>query len=83
MSFLVNKNMRKLKLSWTLYKTLKISFPFFKIMRGVQSAFKDLLKGNWIKILNQIKEWSLRKKARLKYEISLGFKKLIKTTNTL
>jgi hypothetical protein len=53
------------------------------MMRGLQTAFKDLLKGNWIKVWNQIKKWSLRKKARLRYEISLGFKKLIKTTNIL
>ena len=82
-SFLVNKNMRKLKLSWSLYKILKISLPFFKMIRGAQTILKDLLKGNWIKIWNQMKKWSLRKKARLRYEVSLGFKKLMKATNIL
>ena len=82
-SFLVNKNMRKLKLSWALYKILKISLPFFKMIRGAQTVLKDLLKGNWIKIWNQMKKWSLRKKARLRYEVSLGFKKLMKATNIL
>ena len=73
--------MRKLKLSWALYKTLKISFPFFKMTRTVQTTLKDMLKGNWIKIWNQMKKWSLRKKARLRYDISKGFKKLIKNSN--
>ena len=69
--------MRQLKISWILYKILKILLPIFRIIRNMQETLKDMLKGNWIKIWNQMKKWFLRKKARIGYEISLGFKKLM------
>jgi hypothetical protein len=76
MSFLVNKNMRKLKISWVLFKILKFLLPFFKIVQTLQQALRDILKGNWIKIWGGFEKWFLHKKARIAYEISLGFKKL-------
>ena len=81
MSLLVNKKMRQLKISWILYKILKRLFPLFKFIRNMQETSKDMLKGNWIKIWNQMKNWFLRKKARIGYEISLGFKKLSGNSN--
>ena len=81
MSLLVNKKMRQLKISWILYKTLKMLLPVFSIIRNTQETLKDMTKGNWIKIWNQMKKWFLRKKARIKYEISLGFKKLKRNSN--
>ena len=50
--------------------------PIFGIIRNMQETLKEMLKGNWIKIWSQMKKWFLRKKARIGYEISLGFKKL-------
>ena len=47
----------------------------------MQETLKDMLKGNWIKVWNQMKKWFLRKKARIRYEISLGFKKLTGNSN--
>ena len=72
--------MIKIKIFNPLAGKNRISFTGFLIL---QTALKDLLKGNWSKVWNPIKKWSLRKKARLRYEISLGFKNLIKTTNIL
>ena len=40
-----------------------------------------MLKGNWFKIWRQMQKWSRRKKARIGYEISLGFKKLTGNSN--
>ena len=68
--------MRKLKLSWILFKILKVSLPFFKMIRNIQQIIKDMIKGNWIIIWNRMKKWFLRKQARIRYEISLGFKKI-------
>ena len=76
MSILVNKKMRKLKISWVLFKILKILNPFIAIIKSAQQAVKDMLKGNWFKIWHQTQKWFERKKARIGYEISLGFKKL-------
>ena len=47
----------------------------------MQEASKDMLKGNWIKVWNQTKNWFLRKKARIRYDISLGLKKLKGNSN--
>ena len=55
--------------------------PVFRIIRNMQEALKDMLKGNWIKVWNQMKMWFLRKKARIRYEISLGVKKLTGKSN--
>ena len=55
--------------------------PIFRIFRNIRETLKDMLKGNWIKVLNQMKKWFLRKKARISYEISLGFKKLTGKSN--
>ena len=55
--------------------------PIFRIIQNMQETFKEMLKGNWIKIWNQMKKWFLRKKARISYEISLGFKKLSGNSN--
>ena len=73
--------MRKLKISWILFKVLKMLYPFFKIIRTMKLILKDILKGNWINIWNKTKKWFLRKKARIRYEISLGFKKLTRNSN--
>ena len=53
----------------------------FSTIRNMQETSKDMLKGNWIKIWNQMKNWFLRKKARIGYDISLGFKKLTGNSN--
>ena len=81
MSLLVNKKLRELKISQILYRILKTSLTFFKIIRSLQEISKDLLKGNWSKVFGQMKKWFLRKKARIKYEISLGLKKLTGSSN--
>jgi len=81
MSLLVNKKMRQLKISWILYKILKMLLLIFSTIRNMQETSKDMLKGNWIKIWNQMKNWFLRKKARIGYDISLGFKKLTGNSN--
>ena len=81
MFLLVNKKMRQLKLSWILFKILKILHPLFKIVRMAQQTLRDMLKGNWSKIWTTLHKVYLRKKARIPYEISLGFKKLKRATN--
>ena len=81
MSLLVNKKLRQLKVSVVLYKILKMLLPIFKIIKNLQEALQDILKGNWNKIWKQVKKWFLRKQARIRYEISLGFKKLTKNSN--
>jgi radical SAM superfamily enzyme YgiQ (UPF0313 family) len=76
MSILVNKKMRKLKISWVLFKMLKILNPFITIINSSQQTVKDMFEGNWFKIWSRMQKWFVRKKARIAYEISLGFKKL-------
>ena len=50
MPLLVNKKMKQLKLSWILFKILKMLHPLFKIILTLQQALRDMLKGNWTKI---------------------------------
>ena len=81
MSLLINKKLRQLKISKVLYKILKMLLPLFKIARNLQSTLKDVLKGNWNKLWKQMKNWFLRKQARIRYEISLGYRKLTGSSN--
>jgi len=76
MSFLVNKRMRKLKLSWALFKILKMSLPVLKAIQSIKLTLKDIFNGNWNKLYTQSYKWFLRKKARILYDVSIGFKKL-------
>jgi len=68
--------MRKLKLSWALFKILKMSLPVLKAIQSIKLTLKDIFNGNWNKLYTQSYKWFLRKKARILYDVSIGFKKL-------
>ena len=76
MSFLVNEKMRKLKLSFALYKLLKIILPLFKTTVLTQQLIKHIIKGDWSKMWNGLVKITARKRARIAFDISLGIKKL-------
>ena len=76
MSFLVNEKMRKLKLSFALYKFLKITLPLFKTTILTQQLIKHIFKGDLSKIWNGLVKITARKRARIAFDISLGIKKL-------
>ncbi len=78
MALLINKKMRLLKLNWILFWILKMLNPLFKIIRFAQQVLRDVLKGNWSAVKNnlQIYKWYQRKKARIAYDFSLGLKKI-------
>ena len=78
MALLINKKMRLLKLNWILFWILKMLNPLFKIVRFAQQVLRDVLKGNWSAVKNnlQIYKWYQRKKARIAYDFSLGLKKI-------
>ena len=76
MSFLVNEKMRKLKLSFALYKILKIILPLFKTTVLTQQLIKHIIKGDWSKMWNGLVKITARKRARIAFDISLGIKKL-------
>jgi len=78
MALLINKNIRLLKLNWILFWILKMLNPLFKIVRFAQQVLRDVLKGNWSTVKNnlQIYKWYQRKKARIAYDFSLGLKKI-------
>jgi len=81
MSFLVNEKMRKLKLSFALYKLLKIILPLFKITILTQHIIKHISKGEWSKIWDGLVQKTARKRARIAFDISLGVKKLFGNNN--
>jgi len=78
MALLINKKMRLLKLNWILFWILKMLNPLFKIVRFAQQVLRDVLKGNWSAVKNnlQIYKWYQRKKARIAYDFFLGLKKI-------
>jgi len=78
MALLINKKMKLLKLNWILFWILKMLNPLFKIVRFAQQVLRDVLKGNWSAVKNnlQIYKWYQRKKARIAYDFFLGLKKI-------
>ncbi len=78
MALLINKKMRLLKLNWILFWILKMLNPLFKIVRFAQQVLRDVLKGNWSTVKDnlQIYKWYQRKKARIAYDFCLGLKKI-------
>jgi hypothetical protein len=73
--------MRKLKLSFALYKLLKIILPLFKTTILTQQIIKHIIKGDWFKIWDGLVKITARKRARIAFDISLGLKKLFGNNN--
>ena len=79
MAFLVDEKMKKLKLSYVMFKLLKILLPFLKSIRIGQQVLKYVIKGDWNKIWDSLNKLTQRKRARIAFDISLGLKKLFGT----
>jgi hypothetical protein len=66
----------ELLLSLIVFKFLKAIHPLFKTIKNTKKIIKNILSGNWRILYTQIYKWYQRKKARIAYDISIGFKKL-------